>query len=244
MNNRILLTLVLVLTTSLSHAYDFIEGGIAYNVLKDGTLSVTFRQENLARDMNQKLTYRGDVAIPSTVVHDGKTYKVSEIGKYAFYDSQGLSSLKISEGIKRIQYNGISYVNIKSLHLPASLTELIPGAIFGCYYLSDITVSSQNRQYLSEGNCIYNKNKTQLRFVSPTLTTYEFPPTVKSVVDYAFNWSQINKIIIPSTLTHIGGKAFSMNNIETVICKKGLKRLKGSEPYNKDLDLPPWAYVQ
>lgn len=222
-------------------AYDFMENGIAYNILKDGTLSVTHKQNKATPDYSPETAYKGDLVIPAFVVHNEKKYMVSEIGKNAFYGSQGVTTLKISEGIKRIKGNAISYLNITSLTIPASVVELTPGFEFYCLKLSNLTVSSKNPKYKSADNCIYNKKMTQLILVATALKVYKFPSSVKSVQDYAFNCSTLNRLVIPNTLEYIGGQSFFMSDIGRIVCKKKLKKLPGSKKYNDLQDLPLWA---
>lgn len=85
--------------------------GLYYNVLSDGTASVTFSDD--------PSEYTGDVAIPSSVVLDGKTYPVSQIGLYAF---SGCTSLK-------------------SVSIPASVTSIERNAFYGTSSLKTITLN-------------------------------------------------------------------------------------------------------
>ena len=79
----LLLTFVMVALTAT--AYDFQVDGICYNI--DGSkASVTYETEHYN-------SYSGDVTIPSTVTHDGKTYSVTSIGKSAFTHCGSLTSL-------------------------------------------------------------------------------------------------------------------------------------------------------
>lgn len=243
MNKIFIFCFFLIFVQTTAFAYDFMENGVAYNILNDGTLSVTYKQDNSTPDYSPATAYKGHIVIPSSVVHKGKKYSVSEIGENAFFGSEGMESLKISEGIKRIRKNAFSYLNITTLTIPASVVELTPGFEFRCLKLAILTVSSGNKNYKSLDDCIYSKDMTQLILVAPTLKVYKFPSTVKSVVDYAFNCSTIKKLVIPATLEYIGGESFFMSDIRDIICKKKLKRLPGSARYNKQFELPIWAEV-
>ncbi len=85
--------------------------GLCYNVLSDGTASVTFSDD--------PSEYAGDITIPSSVVLDGKTYPVSQIGLYAFSDCASL----------------------KSVSIPASVTSIERNAFYGTSSLKTITVN-------------------------------------------------------------------------------------------------------
>ena len=241
---KIIFLVYLMISVFPLSAYDFIKDGIAYNILEDGTLSVTHKQPEgwEMPDIDQSLSYTGNIEIPAFVIHEGKKYKVSKIGAYAFYDCKSLESVKIPEGIENLGFFAISYNdNITSLHIPSSVLKLTPGFLYRCPNLSELTVSPDNKNYISEGNVIYNKDMTQVILVSPKLRVYEFPPTVKSVVDYAFNFSSIKRLIIPETLTHIGGRSFVTTMIGDIVCNKKLEHLPGSRKWSRTGDLPLWA---
>lgn len=239
------LTILILLSTSFqAFSYDFIENGIAYNILKDSTLSVTHKQkeENKWTNTDHSLTYTGDIVIPASVKHNGRKYKVTEIGNCAFYDCKDLTSIIISEGIKRLRGFSIAYCyRISSINIPASVSKIYYGFIFDCRSLSTITVSAGNKYFTAEANCLYNKKMTTLILVSPTLKEYKFPPSVKDVADYAFNASTITRLIIPDTVNRIGGRSFLGIRIGDIICNKKLEFLPGSHQFVPGMDLPPWA---
>lgn len=235
MKNFILSFIFVLVAVSSASAYDFIEGGIAYDILGDGTLSVTHRWELPPRvkerinprkfaftdprdseNLSSKL-YKGTVKIPSTVKHKGREYKVTEIGYHAFFCCERLIALILPEGLRRMDYQSVVLTKIKSLDIPSTVTEIVPGAVTQCKLLANLTVSPGNPKYVSEGNCIYTKNMKQLVMVSPTLKSYEFPPTVTSVADFAFDSSKITRLVIPGTVEYIGGQAFPMSALIRVL---------------------------
>ena len=239
----ILTALMLLIANMPVLAYDFIENGFAFNILKDGTLALTNKAKDFSFDkaMDQALAYKGAVVVPASVTHSGKKYRVSTIGRNAFYDCRAVTSVNISEGITKIDRDAFYYCSMTSLTLPASVSKLTPGFLHQCPKLSTITVSPQNRYYKSQGNCIYNKTMTQLIFVSPVLKMYKFPASVSSVADYAFTGSKIKRLVIPATLTHIGGQSFYSSNIKEIVCDRHLKKLQGSEDFMAGCPLPVWA---
>jgi hypothetical protein len=69
-------------------------------------------------------TYSGDVTVPSTVTHDGETYRVTMVMYGAFAKSTGL----------------------RSVTLPESVTEMRPGAFAACTSLTSVTFPSSIRR--------------------------------------------------------------------------------------------------
>lgn len=76
-------------------AYDFEANGIYYGITSTADKTV----EVVVGDAQ----YSGDVTIPATVAYDGITYRVTSIGKHAFYDCSNLASIVISEGVTSIR---------------------------------------------------------------------------------------------------------------------------------------------
>lgn len=98
-------------------AYDFEANGIYYGITSTADKTV----EVVVGDAQ----YSGDVTIPATVAYDGITYRVTSIGKHAFYDCSNLASIVISEGVTSIgDYAFFNCSSLASITLPESLTSI------------------------------------------------------------------------------------------------------------------------
>ncbi|WP_290394536.1 leucine-rich repeat protein [Muribaculum intestinale] len=83
-------------------AYNFKSDGLYYNILSetDRTVEVTYyRNDGYGSYYNDAY---GDIEIPSKLIYDRKTYKVTSIGKYAFYKCSGLTSVTIPNSVTSI----------------------------------------------------------------------------------------------------------------------------------------------
>ena len=101
-------------------AYDFMEGGLAYNKLTDSTVEVSFKGSNY----NSGKDYT-DAAyvIPSTVTNGGVTYTVTKIGDSAFYGSS-VHSIYIPESVTVIDNYSFGLCrSLKELTLPSGITQ-------------------------------------------------------------------------------------------------------------------------
>lgn len=98
-----------------ANAYNFMEGGIAYNINSDGN-SVTVTYTHYGNN------YPGvtSLTIPESVFHSGKQYSVTAIGDYAFYECEALMLL----------------------HMPLTVKNVGDYAAFGCEKLSSLTIGS------------------------------------------------------------------------------------------------------
>jgi len=92
MKRTIFLMLAVLLSTLSAFAYDFKVDGIAYEKNDDGK-SVAVCADGY---------YTGNIAIPEKVTFDGATYSVTEIGRGAFYDCTGLTSVIIGNSVTEI----------------------------------------------------------------------------------------------------------------------------------------------
>ena len=103
--STILYTSLFVVSQSLL-AQDFKAGGLYYYISGDEAI-VTF-PEGLDRNMKpQQNSYTGEITIPETVTHDGKTYVVSIIGYWAFANSS-VEKFKFPKSLRNIE-NGAFY---------------------------------------------------------------------------------------------------------------------------------------
>ena len=98
-------------------AYDFEADGIYYGI--------TSATDKTVEVVSGYAKYSGDVTIPATVTYDGITYRVTSIGKHAFYDCSNLASIVISEGVTSIRdYAFFNCSSLASITLPESLTSI------------------------------------------------------------------------------------------------------------------------
>ncbi len=97
-----MLVFLMLLTSMTALAYNFKSDGLYYNILSetDRTVEVTYyRNDGYGSYYNDAY---GDIEIPSKLIYDRKTYKVTSIGKYAFYKCSGLTSVTIPNSVTSI----------------------------------------------------------------------------------------------------------------------------------------------
>ena len=117
----VLLLAFIALADETKHSGDF-----KYHVLDNGTAEIT---QYIGKD--------GTVEIPSQL--DGK--KVTSIGKEAFYNCTGLTSVAIPEGVTNIGDNAFYFCeNLSSVTIPDGLTRIGNSSFFCCTSLQSITI--------------------------------------------------------------------------------------------------------
>ena len=115
MKHQVLIALFMIgiLTAKSSIYYDFKVDGIYYSIVNDSSVYVSYEKPGYEH-------YFGDVVIPEKVSNNGKNYAVTGISSMAFeYD-----------------------VNVTSVYLPNTITNIRPNAFYGCQGLTRINIPS------------------------------------------------------------------------------------------------------
>lgn len=85
--------------------------------------------------------YSGNIVIPKFIEYSGKTYNVTSIGKEAFLNCSGLTSVTIPSSVTSIgswAFRGCS--GLSSITIPNSVTSINDCAFYGCSSLTSITI--------------------------------------------------------------------------------------------------------
>ena len=206
-------------------------GDLYYNLnLMYKTAEVTYKN----RDQHYMYNEDWDITIaniPETVVYNGRTClvtnvgdnafnncrmlisvkipnSVTSIGDHAFEDCSGLTSIEIPNSVTSIgdrAFEGCS--GLTSIEIPNSVTSIGNAAFEGCSGLTSIEIPNS---VTSIGNYAF--------FLCTGLTTVTIPNKVTSINAVTFGWcSNLTSVIIPDSITEIGIQAFkSCSSLKTV----------------------------
>ncbi|MCF0244471.1 MAG: leucine-rich repeat domain-containing protein [Bacteroidaceae bacterium] len=154
---------ILALCSLTANAYDFTattEGGtkLYLSYLSDSTCTLTSKGGT---------PYCGDISIPSSVVFDRHTYRITAIASDAFLGCEELTSIELPEDIEAIGSCAFSCCNkltnvvipksvtvigvyafsgctsLKEIAIPENVTEICDFAFYGCSSLSSVTISGK-----------------------------------------------------------------------------------------------------
>ena len=139
----------------------------------------------------------------------------------------------IPDGMMRIGESAFyGCENLKTLMIPASLTNIARAAFFVCGGLTSIRVDDENRFYKSVNGLLLTKDgKTLIRGTGNGVV--EIPSTVTSIGDMAFSGSSgLVEVTIPSGVTQIGRNAFSgCRELKSVTIPDGVTSIENAAFY-------------
>ena len=214
-NRRLLAISFSAAVATFAWAYDFREAGIYYDKTSEETVSVTYGSV-------YGNSYAGDIAIPSSVEHDGTSYcvtgisdwaffrslhlnsvaipeSVQRIGNYAFYFCTGLTSVTMDDGVKNIgRFAFQDCVSLRTVALSGSLMNIGISAFQGCSALTDISIPD-GVKILRDG----------LFYGCSALTSVTVPDAVERIDWYVFRYcDSLETLHIGSGVSSIGEGAF------------------------------------
>ena len=163
--------------------------------------------------------YSGDIVIPSSVTFNSVTYSVTSIGGYAFWVCTGLTSITIPNSVTSIgEYAFRSCIGLTFVTIPNSVTSIGNYAFYDCRGLISIEIPNSvtsigNYAFDNVPNIVYNGTATGspwgARSINGFVDGYCVYSDETETTLIACSAATKGKITIPSSVTSIGGGAFS-----------------------------------
>ena len=134
---------------------------------------------------------------------------VETIAECAFAGCLGLDRLVLPPSLQKIGNNAFLDTDIKSMHIPASVSSIGSGIFSGCNNLRSISVDPANAVYDSRQACNSIIETATSRLLSACASS-SIPEGVLDVSDFAFDrLAGLSRIVLPATLVHVSPLAFA-----------------------------------
>lgn len=200
----ILMFLGIIGLTNLNAQTTFSIGDFNYMINDDGeTVTITgFSDEAYVNGITE-------LNLPSSIIYNGIDYPITIIGEGAFYRCSNLTgSLIIPNSVKKIDYNAFRGCDgFSGLFIPQSV-EVLNGNPFEFSGPSSIVVDPNNMHYDSRNDCnaiVETNTNILIKGCQNTI----IPSTVTSIGGWAFSGCKdMITISIPNSITSIGQAAF------------------------------------
>jgi hypothetical protein len=189
MKRKLLLFICALLACIASKAYDFASGDLLYNITdqEKHEVEVTFLE-----DGEGNVTYvSGDITIPGKIVKDGVVYTVTGIGEGAFANCKNLTSVKLTDNVKRIGAGAFMGCDGLTSFDLMSVEYLGAGVFSWCGSLKSMTIPSTVK--IIDGGELFAGCESLEKVV--------FEEGVTWMWVNAFAWCpNLEEVILPSTL--------------------------------------------
>ena len=171
----------------------YAKDGIRYRELNDNEVEVA------PLWFNGTSSYRGSVVIPESISLGNKTYSVTRIGEYAFWDCV-IDGITIPNSVTSIgKYAFDKCCGVESIVIPESVESFGEGAFNLCVDLKEINIPNS---ITSIPDYAFSDCRS--------LESIVIPESVKTIGDYAFyGCSNLSSIELPESVTYIGTDAFA-----------------------------------
>ena len=157
------------------------------------------------------------VIIPNSVIM---------IGESSFAGCDNLSVVSLPDNLKIIGASAFTGCKIQDLLIPSSVDNIGASAFSSCLYLNSIKVDKENSVYDSRNdcNCIIETASNTLIF---GCNNSVIPEGVTKIASNAFRIGNIEKLILPSTVTNIARFAFG-GTINTLVFPNSIIDIESS----------------
>lgn len=194
---------------------------IGENAFDDAT---NLKEINLPDSINDigkrafRRTSLSEVVIPKNL---------SSVQLDVFSECKLMKKITLQEGVEEILEDAFRSNAFNNIKLPSTLKNINGRAFSYCDNLIDIDVS-ENPNFTYTSGILMNQNEKSMAFISSAklknITEFEIPEGIKSFNNNIYNFSNITKLIIPSSLEDIY-VGFLPTSIADVEIKEGNQKL-------------------
>lgn len=174
-----------------------------------------------------------EYAFVSSAVRSVTVYATT-IGDNAFASCSNLESVTLSDNLVSLGDNAFKSANMENINIPKNV-ETIGKSALKTSRMNNISVAEDNKYFASENGVLFNKLKTEILNYpnGKSDASYSIPDYVTKIGDYAFSddYSTLNSVVIPNSVTEIGEGAFKdFGGLEKIDLPNSLEKI-GKEAF-------------
>ena len=217
-----LFTLLLAVAASIGTMFAVTIDGLNYNLNDELQTAEVAKNDGAS----------GEIIIPSSVTYNSKTYSVTSIGEYAFFECNGLTSVTIPNSVTSIGREAFYYCSgLTSITIPNSVTSIGGDAFYNCSGLTSVTIPNSvtsigshafyrchgltsvtiPNSVTSIGNEVFAACSSLTSIIVESgNTVYDSRNNCNAIIETATNTliAGCQSTIIPNSVTSIGESAF------------------------------------
>ena len=172
-------------------------------------------------NLPDSITYIGARAFRGTNLTEVSIPKSLKILNWGVFDRTNLKEVELKEGITEIKGEAFYGVPLQKINFPSTLSKIDGTSFAYCDKLSQIDLS-KNTNFIYESGILMNSGRTEIKFISAPIAkasnTFKIPEGIVEFTTSISNYTNITKLIIPSTLKNLEATNLpeSINEIEVV----------------------------
>jgi hypothetical protein len=188
-----------------------------------------------------------------TIEHDGKSFGLSRINRFAFGNCVSLVDINLTNAIHlsmidRGAFSGCKSLkfialpeccrrldefvfrgceNLREVMLPVTVEEVPGSAFIECVRLREIKIAPGGN-FLFENGVLYDKTKRKLIrcLLDDHVQSVKIEEGIMGIMPNAFGGCKhLKNVILPSTLKHIGEFAFCGSGLKEIVLPEGLESI-------------------
>ena len=152
------------------------------------------------------ITYIGTRAFRGTNLTEVSIPKSLKYLNWGVFDHTKLTEVELKEGIIEIGGEAFYSVPLQKINFPSTLIKINGTSFANCDKLSQIDLS-KNTNFVYESGILMNSERTEIKFISDPIakasSTFKIPEGIIEFTTSISNYTNIIKIIIPSTLQNV-----------------------------------------
>lgn len=202
---KILLLTIAVLLALPAIARDFYYDGIWYTVLDEDAKTCSTKPDYAIDPSINDV--RGDLDIPGEVSDGTDTYKLTTIGYNSFYRCNELTSVKIPDTVKEIEFHAfLDCKELTEVTIPASVRDITENPFDLCGKLTEFKVDQANPMYASLDGVLVTKGVNFYGIIAYPCGRpgeYAIPNSIINIETRAFAGCNLTSVVIPNSVTFL-----------------------------------------